>query len=358
MMIVGFEGNAMGRGTVELAILYGNHTFTKAKRFALTVLLLKESIEPETISRIVGVSKRHVYNYRKMYITQGTAAIENDTRYRPASELETHKDMIKEGLSAHPVATASEASERILSLTGIKRSPTQVRALMHRLGLKPLKAAAIPAKANPVVQSEFLETSLEPRMQEAEEGKRILLFMDAAHFVWQLYIGVLWCIKRIFIPAASGRTRINVLGAYNPIKNELIKIINRSYITSTEVIKLLVKIRAAYPDQAITIVLDNAKYQRCNAATKKATALSIELLFLPSYSPNLNLIERLWRFVKKDCLYSKYYKTANDFEAAIVNCLGKINTVKKHKLKSLMTLKFQIFPGSSAVSDKSLCAAA
>ena len=203
---------------------------------------------------------------------------------------------------------------------------------------------AIPAKADPVVQAEFLNASLEPRILEAEKGERALLFMDAAHFVWQLYLGVLWCVTRIFIPAASGRTRVNVLGAYDPIKNVLVKIVNRSYINSLTVIELLEMIKATYFDQPITIVLDNAKYQRCKAVIEKAAELHIDLLFLPTYSPNLNLIERLWRFVKKECLYSKYYETANEFESSIVTCLDEINFGKKQKLKSLMTLKFQLFP--------------
>ncbi|MDR0287825.1 MAG: IS630 family transposase [Clostridiales bacterium] len=335
--------------SVEQEVLYDSHSPKSAKRLALSALLFKEGINIETASRIIGVSGRQARNYRKTYANQGSAALTVDNRYRPVSELETYKDAIKEDLVANPAATAAEASERIYKLTGIKRSPTQIRSFMHRLGLKPLKVASIPAKADPAVQSEFLETDLDPRIKEAEDGKRALLFMDAAHFVWQLYLGVLWCVTRIFIPAASGRTRINVLGAYDPIKNELIKIINRTYVTSTTVIELLERIRAVYLDKAITIVLDNAKYQKCKAVIEKAAQLKIELLFLPTYSPNLNLIERLWRFVKKECLYSKYYKTANEFEEAITCCLNDINIGCKHKLKTLMTLKFQLFPSVKIV---------
>jgi transposase len=344
MMIHGIEAVPMKQESFEREILYGGHFPKKNKRLALTALLLQENIGIETISRVVGVSGRQIRNYRKTLETGGSAALTSDTRYRPASELEAHKDAIRENLIASPVATASEASERIQVLTGIKRSPTQVRNFMRRLGLKPLKVAGIPAKANPVAQAEFLETKLGPRIKEAEKGERTILFMDAAHFVWQLYIGVLWCIARIFVQSASGRTRINVLGAYDPIKNKLIKIVNRSYINSSTIIELLEKIRSIHFSNPITIVLDNAKYQRCKAVMERARELHIELLFLPTYSPNLNLIERLWRFVKKECLYSKYYETANDFELAILNCLDDINVGKKHKLKSLMSLKFQLFP--------------
>jgi len=357
-MKFGFEEKKMKSENVEQEILYDNHWPKSAKRLALSAMLLKENIDINTISRIVGVSERQVRNHRKTYTEEGVAGIIKDTRYRPTSELEKYKDKIKEDLTIDPVATGAEACERIVKLTGIKRSPTQVRNFMHQIGLKPLKVASIPAKADPVKQSEFLETSLEPRIKEAEEGKRTLLFVDATHFVWQLYLGVLWCVTRIFIPAASGRIRVNVLGAYDPIKNELIKIINRSYITSTTVIELLKKIKSVYLDGVITIVLDNVKYQRCKAVIEKAAELNIELLFLPTYSPNLNLIERLWRFVKKECLYSKYYETSNEFETSIIDCLEEINTSKKHKLKTLMTLKFQLFPFHSKKAEDSLITAA
>ena len=358
-MALGFEGMAMKPENFEQGILYDTHSSKNSKRLALAFILLKENTDIKTISRVVGVSERQIRNYQKIQIEQGNAAFTNNIRYRPVSTLETHKQLIRENLTKNPVATAAEASERIQSITGIKRSPTQIRHFMHQLGLKPLKVAAIPAKADPIAQANFLEKKLEPKIEEAREGKRKLLFMDSAHFVWQLYLGVLWCVSRIFISAASGRTRINVLGAYDPIKNKLTKIVNRTYINSSTVIELLKKIKAAYVRTPITIVLDNARYQRCKAVTEKADELGIELMFLPTYSPNLNLIERLWRFVKKECLYSKYYKMSNEFETAIVNCLDDINLGKKEKLKSLMTLKFQVFTchlsERSDASNKSKC---
>lgn len=93
----------------------------------------------------------------------------------------------------------------------------------------------------------------------------------------------------------------------------------------------------------ITIVLDNARYQRCKLVMEKAAELGIELLFLPPYSPNLNLIERLWKFVKKEVLYSKYYDNFEKFKAAITNCLEETETKHKKALDSLLTLKFQTF---------------
>ena len=69
--------------------------------------------------------------------------------------------------------------------------------------------------------------------------------------------------------------------------------------------------------------------------------LNIELLYLPTYSPNLNIIERLWKFIKNDCLYSKYYDNFSKFKQAIMLSLEEAQTKKKEKLKSLLTLNFQ-----------------
>ncbi len=99
----------------------------------------------------------------------------------------------------------------------------------------------------------------------------------------------------------------------------------------------------------ITVVLDNARYQRCKLAMEHAASLGIELLFLPPYSPNLNLIERLWKFVKKQCLSSKYYEKFEPFKQAISDCLALASTKHKDDLKSLLTLNFQTFEKAQIV---------
>ena len=78
---------------------------------------------------------------------------------------------------------------------------------------------------------------------------------------------------------------------------------NDTYITAAQVCELIEKIAALGLIIPITLVLDNARYQKCKIVEELALSLSIELLYLPSYSPNLSLIERLGKLVKKKCLY-------------------------------------------------------
>lgn len=82
---------------------------------------------------------------------------------------------------------------------------------------------------------------------------------------------------------------------------------------------------------------------KCKYVQGLADSLGIELLYLPPYSPNLNLIERLWKFVKKKCLYAKYYEEFSEFSAAISDCLHLAHVKYNKELKSLLTLRFQTF---------------
>ena len=120
-------------------------------------------------------------------------------------------------------------------------------------------------------------------------------------------------------------------------------ITNDTYINAESVCELLRKIALLNIEVPITLVLDNARYQKCKIVAELALQLNIELLFLPAYSPNLNLIERLWKFVKKTALYSKYYPDFGSFKRSISDCLNQTHTTYKKELDSLLTLKFQVF---------------
>jgi transposase len=178
-------------------------------------------------------------------------------------------------------------------------------------------------------------------LAEARGGKRAVYFVDASHFVLASFLGWVWCFVRLHVRAASGRQRYNVLGALNAVTHALVTEINTTYITATSVCALLRKIAALGGSVPVTMVLDNARYQRCALVQDLAKELNIELLFLPSYSPNLNLIERLWKFVKKEVLNSRHHQDFQKFQDAIDGCLADLPTKHREKLATLMTHKFQ-----------------
>jgi transposase len=208
----------------------------------------------------------------------------------------------------------------------------------------------IPAKADPDKQAAYLEQELEPRLAEAQAGKRAVFFVDAAHFVLAPFLGFLWSLARVFVQAPAGRQRFNVLGALNAITHELITVTNDTYITAKDVCELLHRLAALNLSVPITLFLDNARYQKCALVMSIAADLHIELCYLPTYSPNLNLIERLWKFVKKQCLYSKYCADFATFKAAIVECLSQTHTTHKAALDTLLNLRFQLFEKAQLVT--------
>jgi transposase len=199
-------------------------------------------------------------------------------------------------------------------------------------------------------QADFLDTELKPLLDAAQAGQGHVFFVDAAHFVFGTFLCCLWSFTRIFVRAASGRQRFNVLGAWNAVTRQLVAVTNTTVVNTETMSELLRKIAALALTGPITLVLDNARYQRNAVVQALAAQLGITLLYLPSYSPNLNLIERLWKFIKRRALYGRYHPTFADFQAAIQQTLAGLPTIHADQLKTLMTLKFQQFEDVSLMA--------
>lgn len=204
--------------------------------------------------------------------------------------MDQHAATLETYFKEHPPRTIAEARQVIQEQTGIERSPTQIQAFLKQIGMRCRKVGYIPGQAaTPEKQAEqetFKNQELEPRLAEAQAGKCRVLFMDAAHFVLGAYLSMVWCFECLFIASPSGRQRFNVLGAIDAVSKEIFTITNEAYINTESVCLLLSQIAARYAGQAIPLVLDNARYQKWAWGLQHATALNIELLFLPSYSPH------------------------------------------------------------------------
>jgi transposase len=314
----------------------------------MDVLWLKHNgLCHQKIAKLSNVSINVVTKYLKMYNEGGVERIRQVNFYRPQSQLVEFKSLLEEHFEKPPVASIKQAMEEIEKLTGLKRSETQIRQFLTKtLNLKRRKVAGVPAKADLQKQAEFKKKVLEPKLEQAKEGKRKVYFVDAAHFVLSPFLGFLWSAARIFIKAPAGRKRFSVLGALDAITHQLYTVTDEAYINAQSVCQLLIKIAQDNVDIPITLILDNARYQKCQMVWQLADKLHIELLYIPPYSPNLNLIERLWKFVKNQCLYSRYYSDFELFKTAISDCLANTHTIHKTKLDSLLSLNFQTFEES------------
>jgi transposase len=199
-------------------------------------------------------------------------------------------------------------------------------------------------------QAAFYDDQLKPRLDRAQAVTGHVFFVDAAHFVYGTFLCCLWSFARVFVRAASGRQRFNVLGAWNAVTRELVAVTNTTVVNTETMCELLRKIAALGLAGPITMVLDNARYQRNAVVQSLAESLGIELLFLPSYSPNLNLIERLWKFIKRRSIYGRYHPTFANFRAAIEDTIDGLPTQYATDLATLMTLNFQRFENVSLMA--------
>lgn len=320
-----------------------NHPHPRVRRKMEVLLLKSHGLLHKDICCIAGISANTLRSYLRDYQKGGIGKLREVSFYKPQSEMAEYKNSIGAYFRKHPPASIKETMAKIEELTGIRRSENRVRDFLISIGMKRRKIGMIPAKADPEKQSNFLDNELNPRLAEAEKGKRTVFFVGAAHFVLSPFLGFLWSFVRVFIRAPSGRQRSDVLGALNAVTHGLVTVCNDQYVNALSFCELLRKIAETELRIPVTLVLDNAKYQKCGIVKELADSPDIELLYLPSYSPNLNLIERLWKFIKKKCLWSKYYPNFSEFKIAISNCLSQTHTTYKNELDSLLTLKFQNF---------------
>jgi transposase len=307
------------------------------------VYLKSQGLPHHDICRLARISENTLRSYLRQFQEGGVERLKRIDWAGTESELDEHRQALEDSVRQNPPRSTAEAAAAIERLTGVRRGPTQVRRFLTGMGLKFRKLGMIPAKADADEQAKSLDDKLRPRLRQARRLRRVVCFVDAAHFIHGAFLGYLRCFARLLIRGPSGRKRFNVLGAIDAVTHELTTVVNDTVIDAMAVCELLRKLAARYAGLPLTLVLDNARYQKCEVVRLLAAELKIELLDLPSYSPNLNLIERLWRFVKKEVLSCRYYEDFARFQAAIVECLEGTEGKPKDAIASLLTLNSQNF---------------
>ena len=207
-------------------------------------------------------------------------------------------------------------------------------------------------------QRSFYDAVLHPLMKKAKRknSAHVLLFMDASHFVLGTdFLGGIYSKTRRFVRTFSGRQRYNVLGAVNFATKKVHTVTNATYITATEICQMLKTVAVEYSGKQIHIVLDNARYQKCELVTSLARELAIDLVYLPPYSPNLNPIERLWKFAKGK-LRVKYYRDFQSFKETIDAIIDGTDNIFKDQVAKLVGEKIQLYDNLVPVCENTFTA--
>lgn len=144
------------------------------------------------------------------------------------------------------------------------------------------------------------------------------------------------------VKANTGRRRLNIVGALNPVSFVPTVLLSESNCDQYFLKTFLEEVKKDYPEsKTIHLFLDNARYNRAYEVQQKAKDLGIELHYLPPYSPNLNLIERLWKFLKKNIIKNTYYETFDNFFNAILHFFQNFEQYQQEFI-SLFALNFEI----------------
>lgn len=319
------------------------HSDRKSRLRLMAIYHIGCNLSSQDIAQLLGVSKKTIDRWYAKYKTGGKEELLARHYVRPSSELIQKKDTILPILQDRLLLSIASVQDILIKEFNINRCPTAIRNFLHQCGFRYRKLGHVPGKSDPEEQEEWLAKVLAPVMEKCKIGKGKLLFSDAVHFVLGAFVTNSWSCERKYIKSNTGRNRINVLGAVDAYTKEVTTLINTTYINVEVVKTFLQSLRDKY-QQKIYIVMDNAKYQHCTEVTSFARELDIEIVFLPAYSPNLNIIERLWKFAKKTILYGKFFDSPNLFHQTIRNFFASVNEEFSDKLKSLLTLNFQRLP--------------
>jgi transposase len=275
-----------------------HHTPSPVHRRMNALLLLDDGWAAERIAAVLFIDAETVREHRRLYETAGVAGLErlNDEGSDPALS-EAQLDALKTELDDHLYMTSKEVCDFVQRTFAVEYTPNAMTKLLKRLDFVYKKPKCVPAKADAAVQEQFAKQTLLPLMAQASADTP-LYFVDGMHPSYTAHPGFGWIRRGVTraLKSNHGRVNVNINGALSWPDRAVVHL-EAEKITSAAMIALFETLAARHPTAtAINVVLDNASYNR-SAAVKDYLAGEggrIQLVFLPPYAPNLNLIERLW----------------------------------------------------------------
>lgn len=308
------------------------HKALKDKRSAdriKSIYLLGTGWTQEEIHEVLLLDEATLRHYVKRYLEGGVTNLVSNHYLGGQAKL-TSEEMTKldEHLQGELYMEAKSVGAYIEKTFNVSYGVRGVTELLKRLDYVYKKAKVIPGKANAEAQKQFIESYQALKSTLKPEDK--ILFIDGVHPQHNTVAAYGW-IKRgqtKEVKSNSGRQRLNINGALDINACEVTITVEET-LNGMTVLTLIKKIREVYPQAGkIYLICDNAGYYKKGTVQTEAKKLNIELVFLPPYSPNLNLIERLWKFFKKKVMNNKYYEKFSDFKDAVFEFFSGI---KKHK---------------------------
>jgi len=298
------------------------------------------------ISQLLNIGINTVTDYLRIYLQGGIEALcyGNYKGSQPNLNLEQRNEL-KIELITNIYNNTEQVIVWIEEKYDIHYTTSGMRKLLKRLGFTYKKNRLMPSKADPRAQEEFTDWFRKVRASLGPDDK--IYFGDAAHVIHNAETGTAWSEvgNPHCIPSNSGRQRYNILGAYCTQTHENVFILTEKNINQDSIIELLDKLYEKHQKGKIYLILDNAAYNRANRVKQQAELHNITIKYQPTYSPNLNLIERVWKFMRKVLIKDKYISTFDKFKKKLDKFFNNIGSYRKD-LGTLLNEEFQTLPSN------------
>ena len=294
------------------------------------ILLLDDGYTQKEIAKILLRDEDTITRWKKTYFERKTLLdwLKEDFIGYLGKLTWEQKKQVSEFVQNNILQSAQRVSFFIQEQFGVTYTLGGTHQLLHRLGFTYKQTTQYPSKMNGEDQKWFKQLYELTEQNLAKDS--VVLFLDGVHPQHNTRNTRVWVKKGEckFIPANTGREHLNINGAYNPHDVEVV-VHECETINGDTTIELLSKVLARYEGKKqIYAICDNAPYYRSKKIQEYLKDTAIILIFLPPYSPNLNLIERLWKMMRKKVINLNYYATFPEFRDAV---LGFFENLENHK---------------------------
>ena len=227
--------------------------------------------------------------------------------------------------------------------TGVRYSVSGLTDLLHRLGYAYKLTTAVPCEADAARQTAFVAEQLTPLLAAAEAGEAVVYFADAAHPTHNTRPSYVWTQvgKERPLLTVSSRHRVNLNAALNAHVPSQVHLDETDCVNAQSTQRLYEKLLTAHPNGPVYVICDNARYYKNKTLAEWLVGKRLVQVFLPPYSPNLNLIERLWKFLRQKIINTAFYRTKGQFKTAVLDFFNRLPEFGQ-ELASRMSLKFHI----------------
>lgn len=327
----------------HLRLLQRRHKDKRVYIKVTVLLMLHQGFKAQDIAESLGIDDGTVYRYRQSFEELGLQDYLKSFFVAYSGQLtEDEEQQLLGEVRQRLYLNSKQVAAYIENAFGIRYSLSAVVKLLHRLGFSYKKTKGVGVKADREAQEQFVQQLSELLAQEDEN--QVVYFNDAVHPQHNTRPDYGWVYRGedFEIPSNPGRKRVNINGALNAHKVTDVLVVESERVNAQSCIELWQKLRRRHPGKIIINICDNAPYYHSNYLKDwLAQNPWCKVIYLPPYAPNLNLIERLWKFLRKQVTSYHFYEHFAEFRKAI---LDFFKNIKEHKqaLESLLTLNFHI----------------